>query len=108
MATTKAQLARELAKHHLRIEDGIDRVFIMRSGLDSEDPRETIKLLEVNIHTVPTGSVDPTLFSPTMEVPCGTEIAEVTPEEFQRVQARELPLPPGWSLDDAELITRAA
>jgi hypothetical protein len=101
MASTKAEVIRWLVDHHFRIEDGLQHILIIR-GPRFEDPQDPIKLLEVNANTVPTGSVEPFSFSPTADVPFITEIAEITPEEFQRIKQHELALPPGWSLEDAE------
>ena len=67
MPITKRDAARVLVDAHFRIEDGLERIFIMPAGL--EDPREPIKLLEVNANTLPTGSVEPFAFSPTKDVP---------------------------------------
>ena len=46
----------------------------------------------------PTGSVEPYAFAPSKSVPFPTVIAEVTPEEYERLQRGELKLPAGWSL----------
>jgi hypothetical protein len=104
MPLSKEQAARVLADAHFGIEDGLERVFIIRAGLD--DPREPIKLLEVNANTVPTGSVEPIPFSPSRDIPFVTEIAEISPEEFSRLERGELTLPPGWSLEDADDVPR--
>jgi len=40
MAITKAEAARALAEAHFGIEEGLERVFIIRTDLD--DPRELI------------------------------------------------------------------
>ncbi|MGH7270647.1 MAG: hypothetical protein ACREJ3_09470 [Polyangiaceae bacterium] len=104
MPSTKAEIARELAKHHFVIEDGMESIFIMRAGLD--DPREPIKLLEVNANTFPTGSIEPIPFSTTDDVPYVTEIAEISPDEFAQLKDGKLVLPPGWALEDAEAMTR--
>ena len=102
---TKAEVARELAKYHFVIEEGMERIFIMRDGL--EDPREPIKLLEVNANTFPTGSIEPIPFSATEDVPFVTEIAEISPDEFAQLMEGKLVLPPGWSIRDAVPLERA-
>jgi hypothetical protein len=101
---TKAEVARSLAEQHFRIEEGLERIFIMRTGLD--DPREPIKLLEVNANTFPTGSIEPIPFSSTVDVPFVTEIAEISPDEFVRLERGELTLPAGWTLENAENLRR--
>ena len=104
MPPTKAEVARELAKYHFVIEEGMERIFIMRVGL--EDPREPIKLLEVNANTFPTGSIEPIPFSATGDVPFVTEIAEISPGELALLRDGRLLLPPGWSIEDAEPLER--
>jgi hypothetical protein len=104
MPITKEEAARVLAEAHFGIEDGLERVFIIRAGID--DPREPIKLLEVNANTVPTGSIEAIPFSPSKDIPFVTEIAEISPEEFSRLERGELALPQGWTLDDADDVPR--
>ncbi len=104
MAITKERAARVLAEAHFGIEDGLERVFIIRAGID--DPREPIKLLEVNANTVPTGSIEPIPFSPSKDIPFVTEIAEISPDEFLRLERGEFVLPHGWTLDDADDVPR--
>jgi len=64
-----------------------------RGGTHEDDPNEPIKLLEVNAATLSTGSVEPFGFTPTQSVPFRTVIAEVTPEEFERIRKNEIGLP---------------
>jgi hypothetical protein len=105
MASTKDEAARELATWHFGIEPELARV--VRILTDNEDePGEPIKLLEVNAATVATGSVEPYAFAPSASVPFATAIAEVTPEEFERIQRNELALPPGWSLTKIQVFER--
>lgn len=101
---TKAEVTRELVREHFRIEEGLDRVAVMRAT--ESDP---IKLLEVNANTLSTGNVEVFSFSPTREIPFVTEIAEITPEEFERLQGRTIRAPAGWSIEDVvEVIERPA
>ncbi|MGA2450980.1 MAG: hypothetical protein ABTD50_20145 [Polyangiaceae bacterium] len=104
MPISKRDAARVLADAHYRIEDGLERVFIIPAGL--EDPREPIKLLEVNANTIPTGSIEPIPFSASREIPFVTEIAEISPEEFSKLERGELSLPPGWTLEGADDVPR--
>ena len=101
---SKADVARKLAADHFRIEEGLERIFIIGTGL--EDPNEPIKLLEVNANTFPTGSIEPFSFSSTKDVPFTTQIAEISPDEFQRLQDGRLDLPVGWTLVGAEDVPR--
>ena len=101
---TKAAITSELAHEHFRVEDGLERIFIMRAA-----ESEPIKLLEVNANTISTGSVEPFSFSPTRDVPYMTEIAEITPDEFERLQGKEIQAPTGWTFEDVvDVIERPA
>ncbi len=101
MARAKDEAAEELANWHFGVEPFLERV--VRILGDNEDaPGEPIKLLEVNGATVATGSVEVFAFAPSKSVPFPITIAEVTPEEFERIRRAELPLPRGWSLENSK------
>jgi len=99
---TKDEVARDLAQYHFRVEPELIRVYIILSG----SAGEPIRLLEVSSATVPTGSVEPFGFPATGDVPYPTVIAEVTPEEEDRIRQGKVKLPDGWDLDSAERIER--
>ncbi len=105
MAPTKDEAARELADWHFGVEPDLKRV--IRIVTDDEDSvGEPIKLLEVNEGTVATGSVEAFAFAPSTSVPFPVVIAEVTPEEYERIERKEIALPEGWSLSKAQLFER--
>ncbi len=95
----KEQVAQELAQWHFEVEPDLVRV-VRVVGTNEDDPNEPIKLLEVNAATLSTGSVEPFGFTPTQSIPFRTVIAEVTPEEFERIRKNEIGLPEGWSLSE--------
>jgi hypothetical protein len=100
----KDEAARRLAQKHRQVELGITHILRFTDRAEVEVLRaEPIKLLEVNTDTVPSG-VMPLQFgaAPAFGVPFSTVIVEVTPDEFQKIQAKELKLPPGW-LDSYEI-----
>ena len=101
MSRTKAEVARELVAWHFCVEPDLRAVFVLQSRAD-----EPIRLLEVNAATVATGSVDAFAFAPPKETPFATVVAEITPEEMDQVSRKELTLPPGWSLENADRIVR--
>jgi len=105
MSQEKDQVAHELVEGHFAVEPELRQVLRIMAAREDE-PNEHIKLLEVNAATVATGSVEPFAFGPTGGSPYGTVIAEVTPEEFDQIVRCELPLPRGWSLDDAKTFRR--
>lgn len=106
-STRRDEAARDLAKRHYQVEDGLTRVirFTGRAEVgkvEGETPRvEPIKLLEINEHTVPSG-IMPLYFGPLPEsgIPYPTVIVEVTPEEYEQIQRRELKLPEGWEIGE--------
>lgn len=99
---TKDQAAAHLAEMHYQIETGLTQVFRVHGPADVETrPDEPIKLLEVNENTVPSG-IMPIQFgpSPGSGLSYPSIIIEVTPDEFQKLQARQLELPHGWTVGD--------
>lgn len=99
-ATTpsKDTVAERLADAHFDIESGIARIFRL-IGPREEDPRDPVKLLEVNENTVATGIV-PVGFGPHAAggIVYPSIIVEITPEEFERLREGQLLLPDGWVL----------
>jgi hypothetical protein len=105
MARTKDEAVRELAEWHFGVEP--DLTLVIRIVGDDEDAvDEPIKLLEVNAATVATGSVEPYAFAASASVPFPTVIAEITPEEYERIRRDEIKLPTGWSLNKTQLFIR--
>ena len=89
-----------LAAAHYRVEPGIREIYRVLGPQDAEaSPSEPIKLLEVNVDTIPAG-VMPLGFGPlpTSGIHFPSIIIEVTPDEFDRIQNAELLLPSGWVL----------
>lgn len=98
----KDEEIRQLAEAHYRVEAGITSIFRITASADVElRPNEPIKLLEVNEFTAATG-VMPLQFgpAPASGIHFPSIIVEVTPEEFEKIQTLELPLPNGWSVGD--------
>jgi hypothetical protein len=103
MKPSKKEAADKLIAWHFEVEPNLREVYRIISK-DEDDPDEPIKLLEVNAATPPSGSVDAFTFAPSGDVPYRTVVAEITPEEFERLgKDKDLKLPSGWSLDQAEV-----
>jgi hypothetical protein len=101
MKPSKKEAADSLIDWHFHMEPELVEVY--RFVSDNEDaPEEPIKLLEVNAATFASGSVDPFSFAPSTETPYRTVVAEITPEELERVRRNEIRLPSGWRLEKAE------
>ncbi|MBW3595701.1 MAG: hypothetical protein KY475_00335 [Planctomycetes bacterium] len=96
----KDEEAREMALKHFELEEGMRRIFRL-TGSDECQPTEPIKLLEVNDYTVPSG-IMPIQFgpAPASGVHFPSIILEVTPDEFEDIQADRLPLPHGWQIGE--------
>lgn len=93
-----ADASRRLAEAHFTVEPVITRIH----RLETNDPSDaTIRLLEVNPGTFPSGIV-PVGFGPNSAtgVPYPSVIIEVTPGEYAAVASGELNLPDGWRLGD--------
>jgi hypothetical protein len=96
---TKEEIARKLADVHYTVDHGITHIFRFKGTSEAEvSPAEPIKLLEVNENTVAAG-VMPMRFDPLPSngIPYPSVIIEVTPDEYQKIQANELKLPDGWT-----------
>jgi len=94
--------ARELARRHHEIERGLTEVFLLRDTATAiADPPDAIKLLEVNENTVTAGIV-PIGFSPAPKsgIHFPSVIVEVTPDEFRKIEWKELQLPNGWEIGE--------
>jgi hypothetical protein len=99
---TKDEEAKALAEKHYQVEAGMTHIFRVTGAAEAEvRPAEPIKLLEVNENTVPSG-IMPIHFgpSPASGLHFSSVIVEVTPDEFQKIQAQELQLPDGWRVGD--------
>lgn len=105
MTTKKQAVVFELVKTHFEIEPFLQEVWLIL-GDNEDSPTEPIKLLEVNMATVSTGSIKPFAFTPSQDVPYPTFIAEVTPEDFAAAEEDPRRLPEGWSLRTAKRLTR--
>lgn len=98
----KTAVAKELARKHFQAEAGLQKIIRLTGSAEAEvRPVEPIKLLEVNANTVPSG-VLPVSFgpAPASGIPYSSIIVEVSPEEFAKIQNRELTLPRGWYLGE--------
>ncbi len=88
--------AAALARAHYEVEPGLRAIFRLE-GPDPNDLR--IKLLEVNEQTVPTGIV-PVGFPPhpASGLHYPSVVIEVTPQEYEAIQSKQLNLPTGWEV----------
>src|SRR5262249_19134929 len=95
----KDDIARALAAAHRNIEPTITRI-VRLIGPREGDRSEPINLLEVNPATSPSG-IWPIAFTPDPpEVPYGSVVVEVTPDEYSVIVGTALALPSGWTLGE--------
>ena len=105
--STVDDAARRLAEAHYRIEPGISDIYPLASG---EATDRTIRLLEVNADTAPSGTIMPVGFGPhpPSGIPFPSVIVEVTPREFDDLKCGKLTLPHGWTLGSQPFARAAA
>lgn len=98
----KDTIAAELIRWHFKVEPGLVTVYRVMSDNEA-DPKEPIKLIEVNTHTVSSfaGNFEAFGFAPTRDVPFPTLIAEVTPDELAELRKNGR-LPHGWAIEGAQ------
>lgn len=92
--------AADLINWHFKVEPGLVTVYRVTNENEA-DPKEPIKLIEVNAQTVATGSFEAYGFAPTRDVPFPTLIAEVTPDEFAELR-QSGKIPRGWDIAGAK------
>jgi hypothetical protein len=95
------EIVQRLARWHFEIEEGIERIIWFKNGED-----KAIHLLEVNRDTFPEDKVLVFYHRPTTEYPIPVRLADVTPDEWEKVKKGLIPLPDGWSLDDIKIFER--
>ena len=97
----RESLARWYAKEHLKTDPGIDSIHYLPTNAGERE----IRFIEIN--TLIADRNDDALEPIDLGIDTGTDTAhklfvlDVTPEQWERIQAGELPLPNGWSLDGA-------
>lgn len=92
-----------IIQEHFELDENLEKVIWIKSRATPE-----ICLLEINPDTFATGMVQSFYFPPSDEVPYPLVLAEVTPEEWQKVLRHEIELPEGWSLENHQTFSREA
>ena len=95
-------VVRQVVQSHFETEEDINEIIWFKEGEGNGE----IRLIEINPGTLPTGSVEVLRFALTEEIPFPVRIADVTPQEWQKVQQGEIPLPAGWSLEQIQIFQR--
>ena len=100
--TVTKEFVESLAQLHFEADDGIEQIIWVRSGDEKE-----IRLIEVNRTALPSESIQVFRFAPSEDVPFPIFIADVRPTEWERIQSGDIPLPEGWSLEEAREFRRS-
>ncbi len=103
---TRDQLARWYAVKHLATDPGLREVIY----LPEKAPPNEIRLLEVNLllQLPDTPEIEPIDFGVDRDMPGGHTlyVADITPEQWERVKRKEIRLPDGWDLKGHQIIRR--
>jgi len=94
-------VAENLIQEHFDLEPNLEKVIWINPDKTTE-----IRLLEINSDTITTGMVQSFYFAPWEEIPYAMKIAEITPEEWQKILQSEIPLPRGWTLENHKVYSR--
>jgi hypothetical protein len=102
---TAEQFARWLAKRHLSSDAAIERIVYLPTGAADDE----IRLLEVNrfLNAPEPDMIEPLDFTPDTDAPFKVFVADVTTDQWERIQ--RLPdnvLPDGWKLPGHQIIVR--
>jgi len=100
MDSSKDAVVLRLAQAHFSVEPGITQIVQLLADAEREsDPKEPVKLLEVNENTTADG-IRPVFFGPhsASGIYYPSVIVEVTAEEFEAIRHGSLKLPNNWSL----------
>lgn len=95
------EIVRRMVREHFDLEEGIERVIWIKN-----DGVKEIHLIEVNRNTFPEGKVLTFYLGATEEYPLPVRLADITPEEWDKVKSGLIPLPKGWSLNNIEIFER--
>jgi hypothetical protein len=88
---------RRMARTYFEKEKSIDRIIWFKNTRGEE----RIHLIAVNRDTFPAGSVMAFYFRENERFPLPRRLADVTPEEWAKIRAGKIPLPQGWSMQNA-------
>jgi hypothetical protein len=100
---SREELVRQLMRSHFDLEDGIERIIWVINGSADE-----VRLIEVNRDAIPAGDFYPFYFAPSQKFPLPIRIADVTPDEWEKIQRGEIALPPEWSLQQIKVFERSS
>lgn len=98
MSQSRDAAADSLAQAHYAVDPGVQLIIRLVAEADREmDPKEPIKLLEVNENAVG-GGIQPLFFGPhpASGMLFSSVIVDVTPEEYDEIRKQPSLLPNNW------------
>lgn len=102
----RAAFASWLARQHLRFDSRLTKVVYLPTGA----PEDEVRLLEINtgLYQEPGSAIVPIETTPAVrDLPFRVWIADITPDEWEQIQANPGLLPAGWSLEGIQTIRKA-
>lgn len=100
MSQSRDAAADSVAQAHYAVDPGVQLIIRLLAAADREmDPKEPIKLLEVNENAVG-GGIRPLFFGPhpASGMLFSSVIVDVTPEEYEEILNTPGMIPNGWRL----------
>lgn len=95
----KEKMVSMLVDEHFAGEASLQVIVWLRG----DEPQDEIRLLHVDECTIPSpDEVQSFRFAPTTDVPYAVRLAQVTPDEWDRIRSKNLDLPCGWILDGSK------
>lgn len=97
-------VARGYARRHLETDSGVEEIHYLPTGA----PLREIRFLEVNRLIWGTTPLEPIDFGVAIGRPEGhtLNVLDVTPAQWDAIRNGQLPLPAGWTLDNAQTLAR--
>ena len=86
-----SRLLRKIAKEHFEIEPELSLIAVY-----SKKPAYDFLLIEVNEEAIPTGSIEPFYFAPTEDFPWPIHVADITRNEWTKLESNNIKMPPDW------------
>ncbi len=105
--TKKDESAERLIDWHFQVEPEMLEIYRIITPTE-EEPGDPIRLLEVSNSTMPAGSVMTFGFRAAGDIYYPSVVAEITPDEMERIRTGDIPLPSGWRLETARRYARPA
>ena len=89
---------RKMSEEHFEIEEGLEKIAIY-----SDENTSEMRMLEVTSDTFSSGTVDAFSFAPDTKNEKQIVIADITPDEWEKVQAGSMSLPEEWGKNEGTL-----